>query len=126
MSEDDSGQGAKLQLETRWIEDAVVISVAGELDIATAPALREQLLRVFAEQTPGHVVVDLTLVTFLDGATLGVLVGARRRLHHDDARMTIVALERVTRVIRAAGLDQAWQLVDSLEAALTAAPPPPP
>jgi anti-sigma B factor antagonist len=108
------------------MDDAAVISVAGELDIATAPALREQLLRVFAERTPGHVVVDLTLVTFLDGATLGVLVGARRRLQHDDARMTIVALERVTRVIRAAGLDQAWQLVDSLEAALRADPPPQP
>ena len=52
-----------------------IIAVVGEIDVATAPQLRECLHGVIAKGEP-TVVVDLLDVTFLDSTALGVMVGA--------------------------------------------------
>lgn len=59
--------------------DVGVIGVSGEIDLATAPRLREQLVRLVTEHAGRIVVVDLSGVTFCDSLGLGVLVGAQRR-----------------------------------------------
>jgi anti-anti-sigma factor len=53
----------------------VVVAVAGEVDMATAPELRTCL-----DALEGRVVVDLAEVTFLDSSGMGALVVARKRL----------------------------------------------
>jgi anti-sigma B factor antagonist len=56
-----------------------VVVVAGELDLYTAPELRERLARV-DEGGAEHVVLDLSQVTLVDSMALGVLLGAKKRL----------------------------------------------
>lgn len=56
-------------------DGTMVVSVAGEVDMATAPELREWLA-----QTGGHVIVDLRAVSFLDSSGIGALVEASSRL----------------------------------------------
>jgi anti-anti-sigma factor len=53
------------------------VAVTGEVDLATAPALRDVLLRVLQEQTCVLLDVDLAGVTFLDCAGVGALVAVR-------------------------------------------------
>jgi anti-anti-sigma factor len=59
-------------LAVRRSDTGTVVSVAGELDVATAPALAHALAAA-----DGHVTVDLSATTFADPWTLGVLLGAR-------------------------------------------------
>src|SRR2546423_6094006 len=59
--------------------DAIVVRLAGELDLYNAPALRKALLECVARR-PSRLVVDLAEVTFVDSTALGTLIEARARL----------------------------------------------
>jgi anti-sigma B factor antagonist len=58
--------------------DPVIVTLEGELDIASAPALREQLLRLLRPGT-SQLVVDLSGIWYADASGLAVLVGSQRR-----------------------------------------------
>ncbi len=103
----------------RW----AVLTVSGELDLATAPALRECLGEVI-DGGVRHVVVDLRQVGFLDSIGLGVLVGAYRRLHHGEpvgSLRLVCTNERVVRVFELTGLLLLFPLHASVEQARAAA-----
>ena len=59
-------------LAVRQSDTGTVVSVAGEIDVATAPELADALAAA-----DGDVTVDLCSITFADPSTLGVLLGAR-------------------------------------------------
>ncbi len=75
-----------LRLEPVIAGDCAVVRVSGEIDVSTAPDLRDALNR------PGtdHVVVDLRGVAFIDSTGLGVLVGALKRLQKRGGSLRIV------------------------------------
>lgn len=83
-----------------------VVSVAGELDISTAPKL-EALLDAVAAAAPRSVIVELDDVTFVDSSGLRVLVAYRNRFDDDEsgARFVIDGMTpAVRRVFEVAGL----------------------
>jgi anti-sigma B factor antagonist len=97
-----------------------VVSPHGEVDVATAPALREHLDQVI-DRDPGPVVVDLTAVTFIDSTGLGVLIGARKRCADADRDLRIVVSEpRILKVFEITGLTDHFTMHESLELALGA------
>jgi anti-sigma B factor antagonist len=66
-----------------------VIDVAGEVDLYSAPELKAHVLdAIDAGKT--RLLVDLTNTTFIDSTTLGVLVGARKRLRERDGTLVVV------------------------------------
>ena len=67
-----------LTLSVRSQNGYAIAALSGDLDIACAPALREQLLAVLGPHA-SRIVVDLSGVTFCDASGLAVLIGARRR-----------------------------------------------
>ena len=80
-----------------------VLAVSGEVDVATAPRLRERLVALVAE---GHhrIVVDLDGVDFLDSTGLGVLVGALKRVRTHDGDLALVCTKpRSSRSSRSPG-----------------------
>jgi anti-sigma B factor antagonist len=94
----------------RVSEDAWIVSVAGEVDLYTAPQLEEQLAAVINEG-PRRVVVDLTEATFVDSTTLGVLLEALRRLGAAGGQLAVVAAHpNVTKVFEITGLDRVFAL----------------
>jgi anti-sigma B factor antagonist len=96
---------------------ASVISVEGELDLSTAPRLKWMLVDSL-EAGHGRLVVDLSLVTFMDSTALGVLVGVKRRLD-DDSRLAIVCTRtNVLKIFEFAGMDGAFALFPTLDEAL--------
>ena len=56
-----------------------VVAAIGEVDIASAPAFRDALLRRITQGDPGRLIVDLTQVPFVDSEGLRALIAARTR-----------------------------------------------
>jgi anti-sigma B factor antagonist len=100
-------------------EGAVVVSLAGELDLYNAPVLRTALLAECAA-APDRLVVDLTGVEFIDSTALGVLIEARRRLGRTDAFVLAAPGMETRRALRISGLDQHFGVHDTVDDALAA------
>ena len=99
--------------ETRY-----VISLAGEVDLYTAPEFKQQLLEVIG-QGAKHVVVDFTNTTFIDSTTLGVLVGGVKRLRAEDGRLSLVCSDRnITKIFEITGLDRVFTIYTTRDEAL--------
>src|SRR5438128_7963897 len=96
-------------------EDAYVVSLAGEVDLYTAPEFKQQLLEVIT-QGAKQVVVDFTNTTFIDSTTLGVLVGGIKRLRTNDGELSLVCSDRnITKIFEITGLDRVFSIYDTRE-----------
>src|SRR5438045_8779698 len=88
-------------------DDAYVISLAGEVDLYTAPEVKQQLLEVIG-QGGKQVVVDFSDTTVIDSTTLGVLVGGVKRLRSNDGPLSLGCSGRnLTRISDLTGPDRA-------------------
>ena len=110
----------EVSVTSRRVGDRTVLNVVGEIDVYTAPELREELA-VLQEAGPVHLVVDLTGVPFMDSTGLGVLVGAlkRARTTGRDLRL-VIDQEKVLKVFRITALTQVFQIHATLDEALAA------
>jgi anti-sigma B factor antagonist len=110
----------ELSLSTRTVDDHTVLEVGGEVDVYTAPRLRERLVEL-VEAGARSVIVDLSRVEFLDSTGLGVLVGALKRLRAAGGTLALVCgHERLLKIFRITALDRVFALYDSVEAATAA------
>jgi anti-sigma B factor antagonist len=96
--------------------ETLVLSLAGELDLADEPTLREALRRA-VERSPTRLVVDLTEVTFVDSTVLGALVEARSALGGGAFALAAPGLE-VRRALEVSGLDRHFQVYETVSSAL--------
>ena len=111
----------ELSLATRTVDDHTVLEVGGEVDVYTAPRLRERLIEL-VDSGVRHVVVDLGRVDFLDSTGLGVLVGALKRLRGVNGTFGLVcAKEPLLKIFRITALDQVFPIYPSIESATAAA-----
>jgi anti-sigma B factor antagonist len=109
-----------LSLSTRTVSDHTVLQVGGEVDVYTAPRLRERLVEL-VDGGARKVVVDLGRVEFLDSTGLGVLVGAHKRLRAAGGSLALVcAREPLLKIFRITALDQVFPLYDSVDTATAA------
>ena len=98
--------------------DAYVVSVSGELDIATAGRLGDELGRT-SERSARRVIVDLVGVTFIDSVALGVLTEEARRLRASGGSCIVVSQDpRILRVFEITGLDRLFRIERSLAEAV--------
>jgi anti-sigma B factor antagonist len=114
---------SEFQLETVGpIEDCAVLQVTGEVDVYTAPALREHMQDLSAKGVV-HLIVDLGRVDFLDSTGLGVLIGGLKRLREAGGSLALViCTPRVLRVFQITGLTKALAIHRSAEDAISADP----
>lgn len=95
-----------------------VVTVAGELDIVTAPLLRDRLTALADSDTP--LVVDLDKVSFIDAAGLGALVSATRQAVDKGSSLHVVVTRQlVRRLFSITRLDQYIPLARTVAEALT-------
>lgn len=100
-----------------------VIAVAGEIDLYTAPDLKQTLTQVIEDGASG-VVMDLSETTFLDSTGLGVLIGGLKRLRSRDGALAIVNVDdNIARTLEITGLDQIFTIRSSRAEALAALDP---
>ena len=98
--------------------DTALISLAGEVDLYTAPEFKQQLLEVIGQGTK-TVLVDLTDTTFIDSTTLGVLVGGVKRLRSNDGQLSLVCSDRnITKIFEITGLDRVFTIYPTRDEAV--------
>ena len=109
-----------LSLETRQENDRTVIEVGGEIDVYTAPKLRERIIEL-VDEGQYLLVVDLEKVEFLDSTGLGVLVGGLKRVRgHDGSLQLVCTQERLLKIFRITGLSKVFAIHGSQSEALVA------
>ncbi|MGH3169802.1 MAG: STAS domain-containing protein [Trebonia sp.] len=95
-----------------------VVEVSGEIDVYTAPRLRERLVSL-VEAGKYRLIVNLEGVEFLDSTGLGVLVGGLKRVRAYDGGIDLVCTQgRILRIFRITGLHKVFRIYGSVEEAL--------
>ncbi|RKS73977.1 anti-sigma B factor antagonist [Motilibacter peucedani] len=108
----------ELSVERRDEGTWTVLSVKGEIDAHTGPALRTALHDA-VDAGRHRLVLDFTDVSFLDSSALGVLVSAHKRLLPEGGEIRIVSDRPVVLTLfELTALDQVFTLVPTLEQAL--------
>jgi len=89
------------------------VSVAGEVDLATAPELKEALTEVVTAGANG-VLVDLSKATFIDSTTLGVLMSAVKRLRPAGGELVIACHDaNIRKIFEITLLDRVFKIYDT-------------
>jgi anti-sigma B factor antagonist len=110
-----------LTLSTRPEGDRTVVAVTGEIDVYTAPKLREHLIDLVAAGSH-HLIIDMEGVDFLDSTGLGVLVGGLKRVRsHEGSLHLVCTQDRILKIFRITGLTKVFPIHASVDEALAAA-----
>ena len=100
--------------------DSTVVAVGGEIDVYSAPKLREKLISL-VESGSYHLIIDMEAVEFLDSTGLGVLVGGLKRVRAHDGWIDLVCTQgRILRIFRITGLSRVFNIYDSVVDAIAA------
>ena len=108
-----------LSVTTREEGGRTIVVVGGEIDVYSAPTLRDRLNGLVAD---GHhdLILDMQGVEFLDSTGLGVLVGGLKRVRtHNGSLQLVCSQERVLKVFRITGLTKVFTIHDSVQDALS-------
>lgn len=109
-----------LTLETRSGDGATIVAVQGEIDVYTAPKLRDKITELVGDGAY-HLVIDMEGVEFLDSTGLGVLVGGLKRVRaHEGSLRLVCTQERILKIFRITGLTKVFPIHNSVEEAVAA------
>ena len=112
-----------LDISTSTSDAHTVVRVHGEVDVYTAPQLRERLDQEI-DAGRHDLVVDLSGVSFMDSTGLGVLVGRLKLIRVNDGSLRLVcAHDRVLKVFVITGLDKVFEIFPTVDEALAAPMP---
>ncbi len=112
----------ELEIPDSDVDGWTVVAASGEIDVAAAPMLREQLATLINDGTH-QVVLDLENVDFIDSTGLGVLVGAVRRARAEDGDLRIVCTNsRLLRIFDITGLNEVFTIDASVDRVVSASP----
>jgi anti-sigma B factor antagonist len=104
---------------------STVVAVGGEIDVYSAPKLRERLITL-VDSGSYNLIVDMEAVEFLDSTGLGVLVGGLKRVRAHDGWIDLVCTQgRILRIFRITGLSKVFSIYDSVADAVAAHGEPP-
>jgi anti-sigma B factor antagonist len=106
-----------LKLDHRTEGQLTIVEVEGEIDVYTAPRLRELLIDL-VNKGNFHLLVNMEKVDFLDSTGLGVLVGGLKRVRaHDGSLELVCTQERILKIFRITGLTKVFGIYSSVEEA---------
>jgi anti-sigma B factor antagonist len=109
-----------LTLATTRVEGATIIVVGGEIDVYTAPRLRDKITELIGEEVY-NLIVDLEAVEFLDSTGLGVLVGGLKKVRTNGGSLQLICTqERLLKIFRITGLSKVFAIHATAAAAVVA------
>jgi anti-sigma B factor antagonist len=107
-----------LELETTQQDGMAVLTLRGEIDVYTAPRMRQAIVDL-VDAGSLNVVIDMEKVDFLDSTGLGVLVEGLKRVKTRGGNLSIVITQdKILKIFDITGLNKAFPIYGSLEDAL--------
>jgi len=105
-----------------YAQDGIeVIDVQGEIDMYTAPRLRELLIDLVSKGSC-QLVVNLDKVGFLDSTGLGVLVGGLKRVRAHDGSLDLACTQQpILKILKITGLTEVFGIYETVDQAIAAA-----
>lgn len=101
----------ELSVHVDWQDGHALLTVVGDLDLATVPALRAETSAVLGSPRCAELTVDLAGLNFLDSSGLGALLELRRSAQQHGAELRLVNVARgPARVISIGGLSSTFGL----------------
>jgi anti-sigma B factor antagonist len=101
-----------------WVGKVAVVAASGDLDMLTAPQLRDAIGTALGKNPEG-LIVDLTKVDFLGSAGMQVLMEAHNQTGNTPTRLAVVAEGPATaRPLKITGITDLIDLYSSLDVAL--------
>lgn len=99
--------------------DALVVCIRGEIDLHNSPELRTELLDMLIRQNPRKLILDLSLVPYIDSSTLAVFVEALKRLMKVGGKVCLAGLQpRVQGLLEIARLSSIFMICRDINDAL--------
>lgn len=107
----------ELDINVEQSDGVCVFALKGEVDVYTAPQLKERLIeRIDAGCV--NILVDMEDVGFIDSSGLGVLVGGLRRAKESSGAIRLVCTrDNILKIFRITGLDKVFPIFDTIEQA---------
>ena len=97
-------------VETSEQDGYSVLTLRGEIDVYTAPHLRQAIVDL-VDGGARDLVIDMTMVEFLDSTGLGVLVEGLKRVKRHDGSLSIVATQdKILKIFDITGLNKAFPI----------------
>jgi anti-sigma B factor antagonist len=110
-----------LDVETGTVGDAALLRLRGEIDVYTAPRLRQAIIDL-VDGGATDIVVDMEKVDFLDSTGLGVLVGGLKRVRMKEGSLAIVtSQDKILKIFDITGLNKVFPIHASVEEAAAGA-----
>ena len=112
--------GAKVEIAIKRKGKALIVSLGGELDLATADEVREQVdMALLEDSRLHHLIWDLEKVAFIDSSGLGVLLGRYKKIQARAGKVVALRpVEPVKKMLRMAGMERIMHFADTEEQAL--------
>lgn len=107
-----------LDVETTQQGTTTVLTLRGEIDVYTAPRLRQAIVDAVDGGTQ-HLVVDMEGVDFLDSTGLGVMVEGLKRIKGREGTLSVVATQdKILKIFDITGLNKAFSMHRSVDEAV--------
>jgi anti-sigma B factor antagonist len=107
-----------LDVETSLRGKATVLTLRGEIDVYSAPRLRQAIVDV-VDGGAQHLVVDMEKVDFLDSTGLGVMVEGLKRIKGREGTLSVVATQdKIVKIFDITGLNKAFAMYRSVDEAV--------
>jgi anti-sigma B factor antagonist len=107
-----------LSLSTRTVGERTILDVAGEVDVYSAPTLRDRIADLLESSEPS-LVINLSDVSFLDSTGIGTLVAGLNRAVQLGGTLSLVCdHDRILKLFRITGLDAVFTIHPTVEDAI--------
>ena len=104
-----------LTIDVARQDDVTIVSLGGEIDLATQGELRT-VLNDLVVAGDVHLILDLTDVSFIDSTGIGALIGTRRRVHAFQGSLTLVCPhESILKIFTITGLEKVFDIRPTLD-----------
>lgn len=124
---DGSSAAARLSVQVESAGPWLVVELRGELDVATAPALLDQVGLLIAQETPPRVALEVSQVDFCDSSGLNAFIRLWKRAAAGGGELVLLrARARLAEVLTRVGLDGYLRVLDALPVAPGVGPEPDP
>jgi anti-sigma B factor antagonist len=111
-----------LSLATTTVGSTTVLAVGGEVDVYSAPGVRDRINDLL-DGGVRALVLDLMRLQFIDSTGLGVLVAAANRTTEAHGSMRLACnQDRILKLLHITGLNAVFEIYSSVDDALAAAP----